>query len=257
MIILAIGDIVSAQGCEHLQNTLWKLKKEYSPDLVIANGENSAVGNGILPQSANHIFDCGVNVITLGNHSLKRPEIYDYLNTNSAIIRPANYHASAPGKGSVIIDCKKHQAAVINLQGTVYLDNNESPFDAADREIKAVKDAGADIIIVDFHAEATAEKRALGFYLDGRVSAIFGTHTHVQTNDAQILPRKTAYITDLGMTGAYYSVLGIKPELAIEKIRTNLPVRFKNEDGPCVLEGCVFEIDDKTGLAVSATPVRR
>lgn len=257
MVILAIGDVVSSQGCDYLQKELWKLKKEYKPDLVIVNGENSAIGNGILPQSAQQIFDSGADVITLGNHALKRSEIYPFLDSRSDIIRPANFHKSAPGNGCALVDLGRTQAAVINLQGTVYLDNLESPFDAADREIEFARKSGAKIIIVDFHAEATAEKRALAFYLDGKVSAVFGTHTHVQTNDAQILPCQTAYISDIGMTGPYYSVLGVEPALAIEKIRTNLPVRFKNPDGPCVLEGCVMEIDEKSGLAVSIQAIRR
>lgn len=257
MKILAIGDIVSKQGCECLRSNVFALKREYGADLVIANGENSAVGNGILPQSAKFIFDSGVDVITLGNHALRRPEIADYLEENEFIIRPANYHSSAPGKGTVILDKGPVRVAVINLQGAVYLDNIENPFDAADREVAFAKREGADIIIVDFHAEASSEKRAMGFYLDGRISALFGTHTHVQTSDEQILPNGTGYITDLGMTGPYYSVLGIEPEIAIRKMKTNLPVRFVNADGPCTMEGCCFDIDSKTGKTVQIERFRR
>ncbi len=257
MRILTVGDIVSRQGCEYLREKLFALKREFSADLVIANGENSAVGNGILPSSAEDIFSSGVDVITLGNHALRRREISDYLDEKEFIIRPANYHPSAPGKGCVILDKGADRIAVINLQGAVYLDNIENPFDAADREIENAKDEGANIIIIDFHAEASSEKRAMGFYVDGRVSALFGTHTHVQTSDEQILPNGTGYITDIGMTGPYYSVLGIEPEIAIRKMKTNLPVRFSNPDGPCCIEGCVFEIDSKTGKAVSAERFRR
>lgn len=257
MKILAIGDIVSKQGCEYLRQTLPKLKRELGADIVIANGENSAIGNGIIPQSAQHIFDSGVDVITLGNHSLKRPEICDYLDENEFIIRPANYHPSAPGKGMTILDKGFCQVAIINLQGVIYLDNNENPFDAIDREIEKAKELGARIIIVDFHAEASSEKRGMGFYLDGRVSAIVGTHTHVQTSDEQILPNGTAYITDLGMTGPYYSVLGVAPDKAIQKMKTNLPVRFTNEDGPCTMEGCLIEIDNKTGKAINIERFRK
>ena len=257
MRILTIGDIVSKQGCEYLRENTFKLKREYNADLVIANGENSAIGNGILPKSADYIFESGVDVITLGNHSLRRPEISDYLDENEFIIRPANYHPSAPGKGSVILDKGAVRVAVINLQGTVYLDNNENPFEVIDRELEKAKKENANIIIVDFHAEASSEKRALGFYIDGRASALFGTHTHVQTSDEQILPNGTGYITDLGMTGPYYSVLGITPEIAIQKMKTNLPVRFTNPDGPCVLEGCLFEIDNKTGKTVYIERFRR
>lgn len=257
MKILAIGDVVSNQGCEYLRENLFALKREYKADLVIVNGENSAVGNGILPQSARFIFDSGADVITLGNHALKRREIYDFLEENEFIIRPANYHKNAPGKGTAILDKGAYKVAVINLQGAVYLDNIENPFDAIEREIAFAKSEGANVIIVDFHAEASSEKRAMGFYLDGRVSAIFGTHTHVQTSDEQILPSGTGYITDIGMTGPYYSVLGVTPENAIEKMKTNLPVRFTNPEGPCVLEGCCFEIDTKSGKTVNVERFRK
>ena len=203
------------------------------------------------------VFDAGADVITLGNHSLKRPEICDYLDETQYIIRPANYHPSAPGKGMVIIDKGYTKAAIINLQGIVYLDPIASPFDKADELIEKAKEEGAKTIIIDFHAEASSEKRALGFYLDGRVSAIFGTHTHVQTSDNQILPNGTGYITDLGMTGPLQSVLGVAPECAIKKLRTSLPVRFINEDGECTLEGCFFETDDKSGKTISTEIFRR
>lgn len=257
MKILAIGDVVSRQGCDYLREVLPNLKKEYGTDAVIVNGENSAVGNGVLPQSAKHIFDSGADIITLGNHALKRPEIYDFLDENECIIRPSNFHHTAPGRGMAVIDKGMFRAAVINLQGVVYLDNNTNPFDEIDRQVKIANDNGIKIILLDFHAEATSEKRAMGFYLDGRVSAVFGTHTHVQTSDEQILPNGTGYITDLGMTGPYYSVLGVSPQKAIQKMKTNLPVRFSNEDGPCVLEGCFFEIDNKTGKTVHIERFRK
>lgn len=257
MRILTIGDIVSQQGCEYLRKTLPALKREYKADIVIANGENSAVGNGIIPVSADYIFDSGVDVITLGNHALKRPEICNYLDEHEFIIRPSNFHTSAPGKGMVILDKGFCQIAVINLQGITYLDNNTNPFDVIDKKIEEANAAGAKIILVDFHAEASSEKRAMGFYTDGRISAIFGTHTHVQTSDEQILPCGTGYITDLGMTGPYYSVLGVSPAAAIKKLKTNLPVRFTNEDGPCTIEGCLFEIDNKTGKTIDIERFRR
>ena len=257
MKILAIGDVVSKQGCEYLREMLPRLKKDYSADIVIVNGENSAVGNGITPQSAKHIFDSGADVITLGNHSLRRSEIADYLEENEFIIRPENYHKSASGKGYTIVDKGYARVMVANLQGAVYLDNIENPFYAADRLLKIAEDEGINIIVIDFHAEATSEKRAMGFYLDSKISALFGTHTHVQTSDEQILPCGTGYITDLGMTGPYYSVLGIAPEKAILKMQTNLPVKFTVNDGPCVIEGCFFEIDNKTGKTVSTERFRR
>lgn len=257
MKVLAIGDVVSSQGCDYLRKTLPQLKREFSPDIVIVNGENSAIGNGVLPNSAEFIFDCGADVITLGNHTLRRPEIYSFLDENDCIIRPANYHHSAPGKGMTIIDKGRYLAAVINIQGIVYLDPIINPFEIIDNEIQKVAALGAKVIIIDFHAEASAEKRAMGYYLDGRCSALFGTHTHVQTSDEQILPNGTGYITDIGMTGPYYSVLGVDPLLAIEKMKTQLPVRFKNNDGPCVLEGCLIEIDETTGKTVNIERIRR
>lgn len=257
MRILAIGDIVSKQGCDYLRQILPKLKREYQADIVIANGENSAIGNGILPQTARFIFDSGVDVITLGNHSLRRPEICDFLDENDFIIRPANYHKSAPGKGITFLDKGSVIVAVINLQGAVYLDNIQNPFEAIDEQIEIAKNEGAKIIIIDFHAEASSEKRGMGFYVDGRVSAIVGTHTHVQTSDEQILPNGTGYITDLGMTGPYFSVLGVAPDKAIQKMKTNLPVKFTNEDGPCTIEGCFIDIDNKTGKTISIERFRR
>ena len=156
-----------------------------------------------------------------------------------------------------IIDKSFCKIAVINLQGAVYLDPIENPFSVIDKLTESAKDQGASIIIIDFHAEATAEKRAMGFYVDGKVSAIFGTHTHTQTSDNQILPNGTGYITDIGMTGPYYSVLGVAPSCAIEKLKTGLPTRFVNEDGVCVLEGCLFDIDEKSGKTVNTKLIRR
>ena len=257
MKILAIGDVVSKQGCEYLRKMLPALKREYKADLVIVNGENSAVGNGITPHSAQYIFDSGADVITLGNHSLRRPEIADYLDENEFIIRPENYHKSAPGKGYAIIDKGYTRVLVANIQGAVFLDNIENPFTAADRILEIAEAEGINTVIIDFHAEASSEKRAMGFYLDGKITALFGTHTHVQTSDEQILPCGTGYITDLGMTGPYFSVLGIAPERAIKKMQTNLPVRFAVEDGPCTIEGCFFETDNKTGKTVSTERFRR
>lgn len=257
MKILAIGDIVSQQGCEYLRKKLPKLKKDLGADIVIANAENSAVGNGITPYSADFVLNSGVDLITLGNHSLKRKEIYDYLDSDNPIIRPANYHSSAPGNGYYIIDKGCRRIAVINLQGSVFMEPVENPFNIMNSIVEKIKSQGINIIIVDFHAETTSEKRAMGFFLDGKISALFGTHTHTQTSDNQILPCGTGYITDLGMTGPYYSILGVKPECVIEKLTTNLPTRFTAAEGPCVLEGCLFEIDDNTGKTISTALIRR
>ena len=242
MKILTIGDVVARQGCDCLRHILPGLKRELGAKLTIVNGENSAVGNGILPGSAQFIFDSGADVITLGNHGLRRREIYPMLEENEFLLRPANYHPSAPGRGSVLLDMGAVQVGIISLLGAAFMEPIANPFDAADREVHRLKEAGAHIILIDFHAEATAEKRALGYYLDGRVSAHFGT---------------PGYITDLGMTGPQHSVLGGSPQAAIEKMRTGLPVRFTNPDGPCVLEGCLFDIDEKTGKTRSCTRIRR
>lgn len=254
MKILAIGDVVGTNGCECLRRILPAYRRLNGIDLCIVNGENSAQGNGILPQSAEHLLTSGADIITTGNHAFRRFEIYNKFDEEGyPLIRPANFYRTAPGKGYYIIDKGFMKIAVINLAGTVYLENNDNPFDCIDRILGEVSDCR--IKLVDFHAEATAEKRAMGFYLDGKVSAIFGTHTHVQTNDAQVLPNGTGYITDIGMTGPVQSVLGVTPSLAIEKIRTNLPVRFENPDGECRMEGCIFEIDNKTGKTLSAEAV--
>ncbi len=254
MRILFIGDVVSAVGVEKLTRTLPRFKKEHGVDVVIVNGENAAVGNGLLPASADLLFAAGADCITGGNHTFRRREIYDYLDASPYCLRPANYRDDAPGKGFCVVDKGFVRVGVVNIMGTVFMEPLENPFDCADRTLSALKDE-ADFTVVDFHAEATAEKRALGFYLDGRAAAVVGTHTHVQTADEQILPHGTAYITDLGMTGPVQSVLGVTPELAIEKMRTNLPVRFQNPDGECRMQGMLVEIDKKTGKALCAERV--
>lgn len=255
MNIFCVGDVVSQVGCDILRQHLPSLKKMHGIDVCIVNGENSAVGNGVLPGSAEHIFTSGADVITTGNHVYRRREFYDMLDENEFIVRPANFHKSNPGKGYTIIDKGRVQIAVINLMGVVYMEPLENPFDCIDRILKQDDVQDCRIKIIDFHAEATAEKRALGFYLDGKVSAVFGTHTHVQTADEQVLPNGTGYITDVGMTGPIQSVLGVKPELAIEKMRTGMPVRFENSPAPSMLCGCIFTVDDKTGLTTAAQRV--
>ena len=248
MKILAIGDVFGKSGCDFLLKKLPSLKKEYSIDLVIANGENSAEGNGILPGSAEMLFAAGVDVITGGNHSLRRREVYSMLDENPFLLRPANFPKSVPGSGMAYVDMGYTTVAVINVLGVVYLESLACPFETADKLISEAKNNGAKIIIVDFHAEATSEKRALGFHLDGKVSCVFGTHTHVQTSDEQILPNNTGYITDLGMTGVIDSVLGVDKNIIIQKMKDKLPVKFHNAVGECELNGCIFEIDKSTGF---------
>lgn len=254
MNILTIGDVVGMGGCEFLRRHLPAFKRLKSIDLCIVNGENAAQGNGITPGAAQHLFTSGADVITTGNHVYRRREMYEMLEENESIVRPANFPGTNPGRGYTIVDKGRVQVAVLNLMGVVYMEPLENPFACADRLIEATE--GCRIRLVDFHAEATAEKRALGFYLDGRVSAVYGTHTHVQTADEQVLPNGTGYITDLGMTGPIDSVLGVTPALAIEKMRSAMPVRFENPDVPCMMCGCIFTVEESTGRATRAERVR-
>ncbi len=249
MRLLFLGDVVGEGGCDFLLKKLPGFKRQNNIDVCIANGENSAKGNGVTPKSCESMLDSGVDMITLGNHTFKRPEIMDYLERDVPVIRPYNYPSGAPGKGVGIIDKGRYRIAVINMLGTVYSEPLGNPFLEMDKALTRTE--GCKTIIVDFHAEATAEKRAMGFYLDGKVTAVFGTHTHVQTADDQLLPEGTAYITDAGMTGPVNSVLGIEPELTIKKFRTNLPVRFENGVGEYCMDGCIVEIDEKSGKAIS------
>lgn len=253
MNLLFLGDVVGSAGCATVRRFLPKLRREYSIDLAIVNGENSADGNGIHSASAQSLLDSGADVITTGNHVLRRSEIYDWLDREgSPILRPANMHRSTPGRGMLTIDLLRCRVTVINLMGNVYMDYCGNLFDTVDELLSQVD---SPIIVVDIHAEATSEKLALAHYLDGKVSLIVGTHTHVQTADEQVLPNGTGYITDLGMCGPDGSVLGIKPELAIRKIRGNLPVRFENSLNPAFVSGISASIDEKTGKTTKISRV--
>ena len=218
MRVLAIGDVVGKNGTDFLRSKLKKFKKDNLVDLTIANGENSAEGNGITPDSARRLFDGGVDVITNGNHTFRRREIFAFLNEHDRIIRPYNYpSAKTPGKGFCKFTVNNISVCVINILGVAYLESMNLPLEAVDEVLSKCGDCT--IKIIDFHAEATAEKRALGFYVDGRASAVFGTHTHVQTSDEEILPSGTGYITDVGMTGVIDSVLGVKKDLSIKRAK--------------------------------------
>ena len=239
---MCIGDVVGTAGCEFLRSHLSSFKRQQKIDLVICNGENSADGNGITVRSAEHIFTSGADVITLGNHSFRRKEVFPFLDENPFIIRPANYpSAQTPGKGFCTVDMGFATVAVVNLMGQQYMDANlDNPFSAAERILKEID---ANIIIVDFHAEATSEKRAMGFFLDGRVSAVFGTHTHVMTADAQVLDGGTGYITDVGMTGSVDSVLGMDIDTSIRRLKDKISVRYEPAMGPAMINGVIAEID--------------
>ena len=249
MNILLIGDIVGAQGCDFLRAKLSAFKRFKNIDLVIANGENAAPGNGITSSAAEHIFSSGVDFITTGNHAFRRSEVYHFLDEREDIIRPANVSSACPGKGIGVIDMGRVRVGVINLLGRAYINGSDNPFSCVDRLLGELEDCK--IKILDIHAEATAEKLAMGFYLDGKVTAVVGTHTHVQTADEKILPGGTAYITDLGMTGPELSVLGVRPEASISWLKTGLPTRFEISDDPCMMCGCIIEADEKTGKALS------
>lgn len=247
MNILAIGDVVGSIGCNFLRSHLPALKKMKAIDLVIVNGENSANGNGLTPASVQYLFDSGADVVTSGNHSFRRRESYDLYDSCETLLRPANFPPAAPGRGYCVVDMGRIQVGVINLMGVVYLESMESPFDCVDR---ILAQGVPKITLVDFHAEATGEKCALAWYLDGRVSAVFGTHTHVQTADECVLPKGTGYLTDLGMTGPINSVLGVKPEIIIQKMRTKMPARFDIAEGDCRISGAIFTIDETSGKTV-------
>ncbi len=254
MRLLCIGDVCGFSGCEKVKRELPRLKREYNIDTVIINGENSADGNGVTPQSADYLFSCGADVITGGNHSFRQSSVVPYFDANPFMLRPHNLPDAPSGSGYCLLDKGRYSVAVINLSGVIYLERlgASNPFLCADELIERAKKDRADVTVVDFHAEATSEKRAMGFYLDGRVSIMFGTHTHIQTADNKILPKGTGYITDLGMTGPEDSVLGVKKEIIINRLRDMDMSRFEQADGECTLNGCIFDIDLSTGKAVAA-----
>ena len=248
MNILCIGDIVGRPGREVLKNAIEQLQKEHAIDFIIANGENSAGGSGILPKQAEEIFAAGVDVITLGDHTWDKPEIQPYLIENPRIIRPANFPEGTPGRGWTVVESKSGvKVGVINLLGRTFMRYNVNcPFRTLDQAIDAIK-AQTPVMVVDMHAETTSEKVAMGHYSDGRVSTVFGTHTHIQTADAKILPNGTAYITDLGMTGPYDSVIGQNKEIIIRRFLTSMPHKFQVAESAGTLHGIIVSIDATTG----------
>lgn len=239
--VLTVGDVVGEQGLDFLTRHLRALQKLHDIHFTVVNGENAS-GVGILPRQARAIYDAGADVVTLGNHTWNRIQIKDLLPEAPWLLRPANYTSRVPGRGLGIYEGPRGlRVAVMNLIGRCEMDSNfDNPFTVADR---ILKEGGADIAVVDFHAEATSEKGAMGYYLDGRVQAVWGTHTHVPTADAKVLPRGTGFLTDLGMTGPAQSVLGMRPEQAVNRFLGGLPMRFEPAPGPCKLESAVFSID--------------
>ena len=254
MKILAVGDIVGETGIKELKNKLNKIIQKEEIDFVIVNGENAAEGMGITEKNFNDIISQKVDVVTMGNHTWGKKDIFKFIN-HPKLIRPANYPKGVVGKGYGIYKCNKKKIAVINLIGRVYINVlSENPFLIVKDIINKIKDK-VDIIIVDFHAEATGEKITMGYYLDGMVTAIFGTHTHVQTADEKILPKGTAYISDIGMTGTKNSALGMEVSVALKRFETSLPERYKVASGEGMLNGIIYDIDDNTNKVKTITRV--
>ena len=247
--LLAVGDVVGGPGMDRICRSLRYLKRKTGADFVVVNGENASVV-GMTPEQAEDILDAGADVITMGNHTFGKRELVTYLEDSSRVLRPANYAPQAPGQGWGIYDSKAGPIAVIDLIGRCNMDYGpDNPFLMIDQILKKID---TKLIFVELHAEATSEKLAMGYMLDGRISALWGTHTHVPTADAQVLPKGTGYVTDLGMTGPKHSVLGIKPELSIQKFRGDLTSRYQWAGGPTKMEAVLFTIDTDTGLCKSA-----
>ena len=256
MKILAVGDIVGENGLKKAVQVLPNFKKENNIDFVIVNGENAAEGMGLTEKMYREILDLNVNVVTMGNHTWGKKEIFNFID-EKPIVRPANYARNNPGKGYDIYEVKGKKIAVINLIGRVTMGVlSENPFLIAKDIVTDIKDK-TDIIIIDIHAEATAEKIALGYYLDGEVSIIFGTHTHVQTADEKILEKGTGYITDIGMTGPEKSVIGMDIEASIKRFETSLPEKYKVAEGKGMFNSCLFEVDDNTNKVVKVERINR
>jgi metallophosphoesterase (TIGR00282 family) len=254
--VLFIGDIVGNPGRKTVREVLADLKKELQFDFCIANSENAAGGRGITYVVAQEIYKMGVDVITLGNHAWSKSEVLNFIDTDPRIIRPANYPEGLPGKGSLVYSNGKSKIGVLNLLGRVYMDSVDCPFRTADRELAYLKNL-AKVIIVDMHAEATSEKCALAWYLDGKVSCVLGTHTHVQTADERILPFGTAYITDVGMTGPYEGIIGVDRKIIIDKFITHMPARFEVAKGATQFNAVSVEIDENTGKALKIDRISR
>ncbi len=252
MKVLCVGDVVGRIGCRYLAEHLPALKASYGAEVVIINGENSSQANGISPGSAQRLFDAGADIITTGNHAFRRKEIFEYFEEHDNLLRPANYPSGTFGRGWFTLDMGRTAITVINLMGVVFMENLKNPFECID---ELLKQSMAKVIVLDFHGEATSEKIAMANYLDGRISAMFGTHTHVQTADARIFPKGMGYITDVGMTGPIHSVLGVKPELAVRRLKSMMPVHFEVADGECMINAVLFDINEQTGATTNVQTI--
>jgi len=258
MNILCVGDIFGRSGRLIFEQEIQSLRQEFDVDLVVANGENAAAGAGITSKIADQLFKAGIDVMTLGDHTWDKRDIYVYLEeSDNAIIRPANFPEGAPGRGAVIVDTPKGKVAVLNLLGRTFMKYNvDCPFKMFDYLFKEVSQE-AKIVVVDMHCETTSEKNAFGWYADGRASVVFGTHTHIQTADEKILKQGTAYITDLGMTGPYDSVIGSTKEAIVQRFITALPCKFEAAINQPILHGIVVDVDEVTGRARSIRRIQR
>ena len=256
MKILTIGDVTSKGGVEHLEKTLWKIRKSEGIDFCMVNGENASFITGISPELAETLFLAGADVITGGNHTLCNQRAYTYLDDTQAILRPINFGDSAAGHGYAILDAQGFRVLVINALGNVHVEPNlDSPYPFIDKVLSDMK-GKYDFSVLDIHAEATGEKYAIAHAYDGKINVIFGTHTHVPTADEQILPLGTGYISDVGMCGERGGILGLDPDGVILKMKTKLPVKFKLAQGQCAADGAVFELDVKTGKCVSVKRIK-
>jgi len=253
--LLFVGDVVGGLGRRTLTGLLPALREEHEPDFVVANGENAAGGVGITEKTARELLAAGVDAITLGNHAYRHKEVFAYLDSDAPIVRPANYPRSAPGRGHLVVERDGLRLAVVNLSGTLFVEATRSPFPEADAILADLR-GKADHLLVDFHAEATSEKVAMGWHLDGRVTACVGTHTHVPTADARVLPGGTAYVSDVGMTGPRGGVIGVKRELALQRFLTMVPVQFETSGEDPWLNAVLIEAGDD-GRATSIEQLLR
>ncbi|OFZ23317.1 MAG: metallophosphoesterase [Bdellovibrionales bacterium GWB1_55_8] len=263
MKVLFFGDVFARPGREALKVGMSRLIPEHQVDFVVVNGENCAHGNGILPDMAQELLDNGVDVITTGNHAWDQRQIIPYMGTSTRVLRPANYPDSpgfrAPGRGSTVVESRRRpglRLAVIQVMGRVFMDALDCPFRVAEAEVNRLDDLGIQCILIDFHGEASSEKQAFAHYMDGKASAVVGTHSHVQTADERILPGGTAAITDVGMCGCFDSVIGVKKEISIQKFLTKRPIRYEPAEGPGGYGAVIVDIDESTGRARSILRLR-
>ncbi len=253
--ILAIGDICGPASVEYLKKSLWRVRGELKVNMVIANGENSAEPNGIDRQSALTLFESGVDVITTGNHVFRKSSVFSYLDDEERILRPLNFPKTNPGHGDCIAKIDGYRVLCMNVLGSAYMDSSACPFESVERCLERNRDM-YDFAVLDIHAEATGEKKAIGYEFSPRISVCFGTHTHIQTNDAQLLQGRCGYVTDIGMVGARESILGVKKENVIYKMKTKMLTKFDFAEGEIEANGALFEIDESTGKCISCRVIK-